>query len=292
MLLSMTGFGKASAEVMNKKITVELKSLNSKQLDMQARISSAIRSYELELRNIVGHTLQRGKVDIIAQVEAVGGATTQVTLNVETMRAYKAQVEEAAAQLGIQPPADMMTFLMRFPDAVASENEIDSNPEIHDAVLDATTRAVEALMEHRRAEGRRLEEFFAPRIRAIRELLDDIEPFEAERVPRIRARIEEGLSRIPVAEYDKGRLEQEMIFYIEKLDVNEERQRLGQHLRYFIETMDGEPGQGKKLGFIAQEMGREINTLGSKSNQADMQRIVVKMKDILEQIKEQVLNVM
>ena len=147
-------------------------------------------------------------------------------------------------------------------------------------------------MEYRRAEGRRLEEFFAPRIKTITDLLKEIEPYEAERVPKIRARIEEGLARIPVAEYDKGRLEQEMIFYIEKLDVNEERQRLGQHLRYFIETMEGEPGQGKKLGFIAQEMGREINTLGSKSNHAGMQRIVVKMRDVLEQIKEQVLNVM
>jgi len=288
----MTGFGKASAEIHNKKITVELKSLNSKQLDMTARIPSAIRSFELDMRNIVAHELQRGKVDLVATLETVAGAAIQVHLNTDILKEYKQQVETVAAELGIDPPTDMLTFLMRFPDVTTSDSEVDDSAEMQQAVLDATRMAAEALSQHRREEGKRLEEFFAPRISAISELLDEIAPYEAERVPRIRARIEEGLSKIPVAEYDKGRLEQEMIFYIEKLDVNEERQRLAQHLRYFIETMEGEPGQGKKLGFIAQEMGREINTLGSKSNQADMQRIVVKMKDILEQIKEQVLNVM
>lgn len=288
----MTGFGKASAEINNKKITVELKSLNSKQLDMAARIPSAIRGFELDMRNIVARELQRGKVDMVATVETISGAAVQVHLNVDTLRAYKQQVENVAAELGIDPPADMLTFLMRFPDVTVTDNDIDDSDDMRNAVLKATQDAAEALIQHRREEGKRLEEFFAPRITAIAGLLEEIAPYEAERVPRIRARIEEGLAKIPVAEYDKGRLEQEMIFYIEKLDVNEERQRLAQHLRYFIETMDGEAGQGKKLGFIAQEMGREINTLGSKSNQADMQRIVVKMKDILEQIKEQVLNVM
>ena len=292
MLMSMTGFGKASVEVHNKKFTVEIKSLNSKQLDINARIPSALRSCELEMRNIIARTLERGKVDLNASVEALAGAATQVRLNLPVLQAYKDQVSEAVGALGIPEPADWMALLMRFPDVTIAAIDDDDSPEVEAAVAQATSLAVEALMEHRRAEGRRLEEFFAPRIQAITDLLAEIEPFEAERVPRIRARIEEGLARIPVAEYDKGRLEQEMIFYIEKLDVNEERQRLGQHLRYFIETMEGTPGQGKKLGFIAQEMGREINTLGSKSNQADMQRIVVKMKDILEQIKEQVLNVM
>lgn len=288
----MTGFGKASAEINNKKITVELKSLNSKQLDMAARIPSAIRGFELDMRNIVARELQRGKVDMVATVETISGAAVQVHLNVDTLRAYKQQVENVAAELGIDPPADMLTFLMRFPDVTVTDNDMDDSDDMRNAVLKATQDAAEALIQHRREEGKRLEEFFAPRITAIAGLLEEIAPYEAERVPRIRARIEEGLAKIPVAEYDKGRLEQEMIFYIEKLDVNEERQRLAQHLRYFIEAMDSEAGQGKKLGFIAQEMGREINTLGSKSNQADMQRIVVKMKDILEQIKEQVLNVM
>ena len=181
---------------------------------------------------------------------------------------------------------------MRFPDVLITEGNDDVDEEMRDALIAATDQAVEQLMAHRRAEGIRLEEFFAPRIEQIASLLKDIEPFEAERVPQIRARIEDGLSKITAVDYDKGRLEQEMIFYIEKLDVNEERQRLAQHLRYFIETMEGHHGQGKKLGFISQEMGREINTLGSKSNHAEMQRIVVKMKDLLEQIKEQVLNVM
>lgn len=288
----MTGFGKASAEINNKKITVELKSLNSKQLDMAARIPSAIRGFELDMRNIVARELQRGKVDMVATVETISGAAVQVHLNVDTLRAYKQQVENVAAELGIDPPADMLTFMMRFPDVTVTDNDMDDSDDMRNAVLKATQDAAEALIQHCREEGKRLEEFFAPRITAIAGLLEEIAPYEAERVPRIRARIEEGLAKIPVAEYDKGRLEQEMIFYIEKLDVNEERQRLAQHLRYFIETMDSEAGQGKKLGFIAQEMGREINTLGSKSNQADMQRIVVKMKDILEQIKEQVLNVM
>ena len=292
MLLSMTGFGKASAEAHNKKFTVEIKSLNSKQLDVNSRVPSALRSLELEVRNIVAHELQRGKVDLTITVETLPGAATQVKLNLAALQVYKEQIEQAVATLEIPEPSDWMSILMRFPDVTVTENDEEESPEVQDAVLQAAREAVAALMDHRRAEGRRLEEFFAPRIWAIASLLEEIAPYEAERVPKIRARIEEGLAKIPVAEYDKGRLEQEMIFYIEKLDVNEERQRLAQHLRYFLETMDGEPGQGKKLGFIAQEMGREINTLGSKSNHAEMQKIVVKMKDILEQIKEQVLNVM
>lgn len=292
MLLSMTGFGKASAEAHNKKFTVEIKSLNSKQLDVNSRVPSALRSLELEVRNIVAHELQRGKVDLTITVETLPGAATQVKLNLAALQVYKEQIEQAVATLEIPEPSDWMSILMRFPDVTVTENDEEESPEVQDAVLQAGREAVAALMDHRRAEGRRLEEFFAPRIRAIASLLEEIAPYEAERVPKIRARIEEGLAKIPVVEYDKGRLEQEMIFYIEKLDVNEERQRLAQHLRYFLETMDGEPGQGKKLGFIAQEMGREINTLGSKSNHAEMQKIVVKMKDILEQIKEQVLNVM
>lgn len=292
MLLSMTGFGKASADAPNKKVTVELKSLNSKQMDVNARLPMALRSHELEVRNMVAHALERGKVDLIVTLESTSGTGTQVKLNQPALQAYKAQIDEAIKILGISAPDDWMSVLMRFPDVMIPDTDEDNSPELNEAVITATGRAIEALMEHRRAEGRRLEEFFAPRIKSIGDLLKEIEPYEAERVPKIRARMEEGLSRIPVAEYDKGRLEQEMIFYIEKLDVNEEQQRLGQHLRYFIETMEGKPGQGKKLGFIAQEMGREINTLGSKSNHAEMQRIVVKMKDILEQIKEQVLNVM
>ncbi|MDE6288370.1 MAG: DUF1732 domain-containing protein, partial [Muribaculaceae bacterium] len=215
-----------------------------------------------------------------------------VKLNIPALLQYKKNLEEAAEALGAPLPQDIYGLLMRFPDVMVSDGADEASPEIEVKILAAADQALEALTAHRRAEGERLETFFSERIDAIAGRLKEIEPYEAERVPRIRARMEESLARIPVAEYDKGRLEQEMIFYIEKLDVNEERQRLAQHLRYFIETMEGPAGQGKKLGFIAQEMGREINTLGSKSNHAEMQRIVVKMKDILEQIKEQVLNVL
>ena len=288
----MTGFGKASAEVMNKKITIEIKSLNSKQMDLNVRIPSALRAFELDMRNLVGHELMRGKADLTASVESAAGADTQVRLNLAAMAAYKAQIDDAVAALHLEPPTDWMPLLMRFPDVTVSQADDDDSPELRQAVLDATARAAAALIEHRRAEGANLELFFSARINAISDLLAQIEPFEQERIAHIRTRIEEGLTKICAAEYDTGRFEQEMIFYIEKLDINEERQRLAQHLRYFTETMACPPGQGKKLGFIAQEMGREINTLGSKSNHADMQRIVVMMKDILEQIKEQVLNVL
>lgn len=293
MLLSMTGFGKECAEADNKKITVEIKSLNSKQMDLTTRVPSSLRSIELELRGIVGRELQRGKADLIVTIECTTCDDCVGRINVDALRAYKKQIEQAAGELGIEPPADMFMLMMRFPDSFKAAEDEKDNPEIYEAVKMCALRAAQALNEHRRAEGIRLERFFEERIESIKNLLDQIAPYEAERVPRIRARLEEGLAKIPVAEYDKGRLEQELIFYIEKLDVNEERQRLAQHLRYFLETMaDVNPGQGKKLGFIAQEMGREINTLGSKSNHAEMQRIVVMMKDVLEQIKEQVLNVL
>lgn len=288
----MTGFGKATTEVNCKRITVEIKSLNSKQMDLSARIPSSLRGVEIELRNVVSRTLERGKADLIVTCEALAGAPAPVKLNIPALLQYKKNLEEASEALGAPLPEDIYGLLMRFPDVMVTDGADEASPEIEVKILAAADQALEALTAHRRAEGERLETFFAERIDAIAGLLKEIEPFEAERVPRIRARMEESLARIPVAEYDKGRLEQEMIFYIEKLDVNEERQRLAQHLRYFIETMEGPAGQGKKLGFIAQEMGREINTLGSKSNHAEMQRIVVKMKDILEQIKEQVLNVL
>lgn len=292
MLLSMTGFGKAVTETHNKRITVEIKSLNSKQLDLNSRIPSAYRDKELELRNIVGRPLERGKIDFVVTVENLG-AETSSTLNVAALEAYKHQIEEASAALGIKTPEDWYSILLRFPDTLRNDSQNEIGDEEIEALFSAAAKAVSALMEYRRTEGCKLEEFFTVRINKISELLSEIDGYEVQRVEKIRTRIEEGLKKIPGIEIDKGRLEQEMIFYIEKLDVNEEKQRLGQHLSYFMETLAApHPGQGKKLGFISQEMGREINTLGSKSNHADMQRIVVKMKDELEQIKEQVLNVM
>ncbi len=290
----MTGFGKSTVEAGTKKITVEIKSLNSKQMDLNLRLPYAFREHELDLRSAIGRSLERGKADVIVNVENIGvSSEIHSTLDVSALAAYKKQIEEASAALGIPAPADWYSVLLRFPDTIST-----TSPEAADAdqikALDmAVAQAVDNLSAHRRAEGIELEKFFAARIATIASLLESIEPFEAERVPKIRQKIEESLSKINVPDYDKGRLEQEMIFYIEKLDVNEEKQRLRKHLQYFLETMEAaNGGQGKKLGFIAQEMGREINTLGSKSNHAEMQAIVVRMKDSLEQIKEQVLNVL
>lgn len=292
MLLSMTGFGKAVAETDNKKITVEIKSLNSKQLDLNARVPSIYRDKELDLRNIVGRPLERGKIDMVVSVEN-HGSETAASINVAALEAYKSQIEEASSSLGIPLPDDWYGVLLRFPDTLRNDTPAEIDDKETEALFSAVSQAVSALMDYRRAEGLKLEEFFTARISHIGELLAQVDGFEVQRVEKIRQRIEEGLKKISGIEIDKGRLEQEMIYYIEKLDVNEEKQRLGQHLAYFMETLNApHPGQGKKLGFISQEMGREINTLGSKSNDADMQRIVVKMKDELEQIKEQVLNVM
>lgn len=287
----MTGFGKSVAQIPNKKITVEIKSLNSKQLDISSRVPAAFREKELEFRNLIASRLERGKVDFQIYAESVGVETT-VSLNIPLMAAYKAQVEEMARQLGLAWPDDWYSVLLRFPETVKSELPAALSEEDSAILMAAVSEAIDGLMQFRAKEGVKLTEFFTRRIENIRALLAGVEPYEKERVAKIRARIEENLSKIDGVSFDKNRLEQEMIFYIEKLDVNEEKQRLAQHLNYFMETMDGAPGQGKKLGFISQEMGREINTLGSKSNHADMQKIVVKMKDELEQIKEQVLNVM
>ena len=244
---------------------------------------------------MVARKAERGKIDLSVSIDRLEGAECETASHFDSavMRRYLDQVDNCCEKLGIARPDNVFELLLRFPDTVI----VDSDSVVDDsdaaALAVAAEAAVGAMMEHRRQAGIALESFFTERIEAISALLAEIEPFEAERVPRIRARLEENISRIPVLDFDKGRLEQELIFYIEKLDVNEEKQRLRRHLEYFMETMQSPvAGQGKKLGFIAQEMGREINTLGSKSNHAGMQAVVVKMKDVLEQIKEQVLNVM
>ncbi len=291
MLYSMTGFGKAVVQEGTKKFTVEIKSLNSKQLDLASRVPQSYREQELEIRSLVARRLERGKVDMNIYIESSTPDNTMV-INTERIMDYRQQLSMLASQIGVDEPADWISVLMRLPDTIKSDAPAVASESETQALAEAVTRALDSLVEYRRAEGKRLEEFFTTRIERISALLAEVPRYETQRVTRIRARIEESLSRIPQVEYDKGRLEQEMIFYIEKLDINEEKQRLAQHLSYFLETMNANGGQGKKLGFIAQEMGREINTLGSKSNQADMQILVVKMKDELEQIKEQVLNVM
>lgn len=291
MLLSMTGFGKAIVELPTKKITVEIKSLNSKQLDLSLRVTPTLREHEMELRNIIARNLERGKVEASVYVENTAGDTS-VQFNIPLMKAYKAQYELMAKELGIAEPQDWYSLIVRFPDVLKSDVPTETDSSTVEAVTNAMQQAVDALMEYRRAEGHKLDEFFSTRIEKIRSLLSEVPKYENERVARIRARLEEHLTKLPQIEYDRSRLEQEMIFYIEKLDINEEKQRLTQHLNYFLDTMKAPHGQGKKLGFISQEMGREINTLGSKSNHAEMQCLVVRMKDELEQIKEQVLNVM
>lgn len=291
----MTGFGRGVAQTPTKRIKVEIKSLNSKQLDLSLRVPASYREMEVTLRNPMAEVLERGKVELVATVENVVVEATSA-INVELLGVYKSQVEHLACSLGLPQPADWYSVLLRMPDAMKSETQIVGE-EDEIAFKEACTEALDALVDFRRREGRKLYDFFRSKIERIRSLLEEVGPYEAERVPKIRERLEDQLSRLASIEYDRGRLEQELIFYIEKLDVNEEKLRLATHLNYFIETLGGEDdypknGQGKKLGFIAQEMGREINTLGSKSNNAGMQKIVVMMKDELEQIKEQVLNVL
>lgn len=291
MLHSMTGFGKAVKEFPGKKITIEVKSLNSKQADIAVRIPSALRQNELDMRNLVAERLVRGKIDLTVTLESQGEEVAH-RLNVPVMEAYKAQIKEAAAQLGIEEPTDWFGMLMRFPDVMHIESQPDADETEVEVAMATLGEALDALISHRRAEGEKLEAFFAKRIQRIGDLLAQVPLYEGERTAKVRARMEEGLTKLSGIDYDRSRLEQELFFYIEKFDINEEKQRLAQHLAYFIDTMNADGAQGKKLGFIAQEMGREINTLGSKSNHSDMQRLVVQMKDELEQIKEQVLNVL
>lgn len=287
----MTGFGKSVVELPNKKIVVEIKSLNSKQLDLSMRVAPIFREKEMELRNIIARRVERGKVEATIYVESQQ-AEASMQFNIPVLQAYKRQVETMATELDIPLPADWYAVLLRFPETLKTENSMSGTNEDMEAAVRALDAAIDGLLQYRAAEGAKLEEFFSVRISNIRNLLSCVPRYEKERVEHIRGRIVDNLSQLPQVEYDRSRLEQEMIFYIEKLDINEEKQRLSQHLNYFMETLGLGHGQGKKLGFISQEMGREINTLGSKSNHAEMQKLVVKMKDELEQIKEQVLNVL
>ncbi len=291
MILSMTGFGKSVVAYEGKKITAEIKSLNSKQMDLQVKMPQIYREKELELRNEVAKQLERGKVELFVTSEVIEGTST-VSINMPIIAAYKSQLEKMAEELSIPQPADWYSTLLRMPDALKSDSTNEVTEDELNALTNAVSEAIKALIEFREQEGVRLAKFFSEKIANIRSLLADVEPYEKERVEKIKNRIQESLEKLGNVDYDRNRFEQEMIFYIEKLDINEEKLRLTNHLDYFLETLESGKGQGKKLGFIAQEMGREINTLGSKSNHAEMQRIVVKMKDELEQIKEQVLNVM
>ena len=298
MILSMTGYGKAVATFNEKKISVEIKSLNSKALDLSTRVAPLYREKEMEIRQMIQQKVIRGKVDFAIWIEK-DAATEAAPINVALIENYYNQLQNVAKRLGLSCQevnggniaSDWMKVLMRMPDVMSRQEIEELSDEEWTVVRQAIDDALCALVDFRKQEGAALEKKFNEKIDNIEALILSIEPYEKARVEKIRARIIDGLKAIPEIEYDKNRLEQELIYYIEKLDISEEKQRLANHLNYFRETMaEVEGGQGKKLGFIAQEMGREINTTGSKSNQAEMQNIVVKMKDELEQIKEQVLN--
>ncbi len=289
MIQSMTGYGKAVVTYKEKKINVEVKSLNSKQLDLNTRIAPLYREKEMEIRQMVAEALIRGKVDMSVWIEK-DMAVDATPINAALVENYYQQIKAISSKTDIPLPEDWFSTLLRMPDVLTkTETEVLDEEEWF-VVRDAVKEALENLVDFRTQEGAALQKKFSEKIDNIACLLAEIEPFEKSRVEKIKARIIDGLQQIPGVEYDKNRLEQELIYYIEKLDISEEKQRLTNHLKYFRDTMNEPAGQGKKLGFIAQEMGREINTTGSKSNQAEMQNIVVKMKDELEQIKEQVLN--
>lgn len=289
MILSMTGFGRGSAESSERKFTIEIKSLNSKQLDLSMRLPSNYREMEIRLRNDIAKSLIRGKVELNANVENIV-FSANMKFNRDVMASYLTDAEATCKEIGINLPEDIFNTIVRLPDAMTQPQK--STGEGDEAALtEAVNQALKNLVEFRSVEGERLESFFREKIERISALLGEIEPMEAERIPKLRQKLDDQLNKLDF-NHNPERLEQELIFYIEKLDVTEEKTRLRAHLKYFIETLEGESGQGKKLGFIAQEIGREINTLGSKSNHAGMQRTVVMMKDELEQIKEQVLNVL
>ena len=285
----MTGYGKAVVAFKEKKINVEVKSLNSKSLDLSTRIAPLYREKEMEIRQMITKALERGKVDFSIWIEREAGSDA-TPINAALVENYYQQIKTISAQTGIPEPQDWFYTLLRMPDVTSKTESEELTAEEWKAAQQAIEQALQQLVDFRIQEGAALERKFAEKIDNIEALLASIEPYEKARVEKIRQRIVDGLKEIPEVEYDKNRLEQELIYYIEKLDISEEKQRLTNHLNYFRETMREGHGQGKKLGFIAQEMGREINTTGSKSNQAEMQNIVVKMKDELEQIKEQVLN--
>ncbi len=291
MVQSMTGFGKASAEISNKKITVEIKSLNSKQLDLSTRICSLYREKDIEIRNVLAQQLGRGKIDFALYIDNSGKESVTL-INQSVVEGYYKQISDLADSMGVPVPADWFSVLLRMPDALKAEmQEVDEDEwEEVKKIIDA---AIDQFNAFRIQEGNSLALVFKEKIASIQQFAFKIETYESERIEKVKSRLRDNLLALgEKVDYDKNRFEQELIFYIEKLDVNEEKVRLANHLSYFLQTMDEEGAVGKKLGFIAQEIGREINTLGSKSNHSEMQKLVVLMKDELEQIKEQVLNVL
>ena len=299
MILSMTGYGKAETTFRGKKLICEIRSLNSKSMDLSVRLASQLRAHELDIRTIITQRLERGKVDLaISEENTLSQGEGQSSVTPVNWQAAKEYASQYKAQMGVsEVPAEVMAAILRFPDVLkVQEDTSDLTDEEWSSVQAMLNKAIDAFIAFRSQEGLSLQNMFTEKLDGIADLLAQVEPFEKGRVAKIKERLEANLAQLSAqtqAEIDRNRLEQEMIYYLEKLDITEEKVRLTNHIKYFRETMAGEgSGVGKKLGFIAQEMGREINTLGSKSNQSEMQIIVVKMKDILEQIKEQVLNVL
>lgn len=286
MIHSMTGFGKASLQLPTKKITVEIKSLNSKGLDLNTRMPSVFREMELGLRNQISQRLERGKVDFSLYVEVTGEETTS-KINVPIVKGY---INQMKAVIPNADETELMKMAVRMPDALKTErDEIDENEwKQIQTVID---EALENITNFRKDEGASLEKEFQLRIANIEKLMNEAVSYDAERIETVKTRLRTALDELKI-NVDENRFEQELIFYLEKYDITEEKVRLGNHLNYFLETLNGTEANGRKLGFITQEMGREINTMGSKSNHTEMQKLVVMMKDELEKIKEQVLNVL
>lgn len=291
MLLSMTGFGKAVCDLPNKQVTIEIKSLNSKQLDIYARLPNIYKEKELELRNLLSRHLIRGKVELTITYE-ITDTSSSAKINLPLVKDYYAQLKELSEELSEQGNESLMQIIMRFPDALTSEKEELDDAEWN-AILEKTKSAMQSIQDFRKQEGKALEKDILERINNILTLLKELEGYEAERMERVKEKLNSGLADIAEQEkLDPNRYEQELIYYLEKMDITEEKVRLANHCKYFEEVIEKETSAGKKLGFISQEIGREINTIGSKANHSDIQRIVVQMKDELEKIKEQLMNVL
>ena len=300
----MTGYGKSESQFRGRKLICEIRSLNSKSMDLSTRLASSLRAHELDIRTLIAQRLERGKVDLAIYEDTANANATANALSPINWKAAKEYARQYSEQFGGEVPAEVMASILRFPDVIKAQDDTsDVTEDEWKAIQAQINAALDAFIAFRTQEGAALQRMFTEKLDGIADLLAQVEPFEKGRVAKIKERLEQNLAQLSAetqAQIDRNRLEQEMIYYLEKLDITEEKVRLTNHLKFFRETMgelrakSQEPrdGVGKKLGFIAQEMGREINTLGSKSNQSEMQIIVVKMKDILEQIKEQVLNVL
>jgi uncharacterized protein (TIGR00255 family) len=291
MLLSMTGYGKALCEIGNKKLTIEIKSLNSKQLDLNTRLPGFYREKEIEVRNLISRRLERGKVDFSLYAEVTGSENNSV-INADIVKNYYQQLSKISDELGIGSKSELLPIIMRLPDVLKTEREELDEGEWK-LILEGIEKSMDELNKFRAQEGKALEKDITERTVIILDLLKQVEPLEKQRIIKVRERLRQNLKELSENdEYDDNRFEQELIFYIEKLDITEEKIRLANHCEYFINNLGNEENVGKKLGFITQEMGREINTLGSKANDSDLQKLVIKMKDELEKIKEQLLNVL